>query len=71
VPLLDRDGVKIYYEDHGHGPPILLSHGYSATCRMWNEQIAALVARHRVIVWDMRGHGESDDPQTPRPIPRR
>jgi pimeloyl-ACP methyl ester carboxylesterase len=65
VPLLDRDGVKIYYEDHGHGPPILLSHGYSATCRMWNEQIAALVARHRVIVWDMRGHGESDDPADP------
>jgi len=65
VPLLDRDGVKIYYEDHGHGPPILLSHGYSATCRMWNEQIAALVARHRVIVWDMRGHGESDDPGDP------
>jgi pimeloyl-ACP methyl ester carboxylesterase len=21
VPLLDRNGVKIYYEDHGHGPP--------------------------------------------------
>ena len=65
MPLLDREGVKIYYEDHGHGPPILLSHGYSATCRMWNEQIAALVARHRVIVWDMRGHGESDDPDDP------
>ena len=65
MPLLDRDGVKIYYEDHGHGPAILLSHGYSATCRMWNEQIAALVARHRVIVWDMRGHGESDDPTDP------
>jgi pimeloyl-ACP methyl ester carboxylesterase len=65
VPLLDRNGVKIYYEDHGHGPAILLSHGYSATCRMWNEQIAALVARHRVIAWDMRGHGESDDPTDP------
>ena len=65
MPLLDRDGVKIYYEDHGHGPPILLSHGYSATCRMWNAQISALVARHRVIVWDMRGHGESDDPADP------
>ena len=65
MPLLDRDGVKVYYEDHGHGPPILLSHGYSATCRMWNGQISALVARHRVIVWDMRGHGESDDPGDP------
>ena len=65
MPFLDRDGVKIYYEDHGHGPPILLSHGYGATCRMWNTQISALVARYRVIVWDMRGHGETDDPEEP------
>ena len=65
MPFLDRDGVRIYYEGHGQGPPILLSHGYSATCRMWDEQIAALAPRHRVIVWDMRGHGESDDPDDP------
>jgi len=62
VPLLDRDGVKIYYEDHGHGPPILLSHGYSSTARMWDGQIAALKDRYQVVVWDMRGHGESDYP---------
>ena len=65
MPFLDRDGVKIYYEDHGHGPPILLSHGYGASCRMWHAQISALVARYRVIVWDMRGHGETDDPEDP------
>ena len=29
MPFLDRSGVKIYYEDHGHGSAILLSHGYS------------------------------------------
>jgi pimeloyl-ACP methyl ester carboxylesterase len=65
VPFLDRGGVKIYHEDHGHGPAILLSHGYSATCRMWDGQIAALAPRHRVIVWDMRGHGETDYPDDP------
>jgi pimeloyl-ACP methyl ester carboxylesterase len=65
VPLLDREGVKIYYEDHGHGPPIQLNHGYSATCRMWDGQTAALASRHRVILWDMRGHGETDDPEDP------
>ena len=32
---------------------------------MWNTQISALVARYRVIVWDMRGHGETDDPEDP------
>jgi pimeloyl-ACP methyl ester carboxylesterase len=62
---LDRDGVAIHYEEHGQGPAILLSHGYSATCRMWDGQIAALKDRWRVIVWDMRGHGQSDYPTDP------
>ena len=62
---LDRDGVGIHYEIHGNGPPILLSHGYSATCRMWDGQIAALADRYTVLVWDMRGHGQSDYPANP------
>jgi pimeloyl-ACP methyl ester carboxylesterase len=65
MPMLDRDGVRIHYEVHGEGPPVLLSHGYSATCRMWDGQIAALKDRYKVIVWDMRGHGESDYPADP------
>ena len=62
MPTLDRNGVTIYYEVHGNGPAVLLSHGYSATCRMWDGQIAALKDRYKVIVWDMRGHGQSDYP---------
>ena len=65
MPRIDRGGVGIYYEDHGQGPAVLLSHGYSATCRMWDGQIAALCDRYRVIVWDMRGHGQSDVPADP------
>jgi pimeloyl-ACP methyl ester carboxylesterase len=59
---LDRKGVKIHYEVHGSGATLLLSHGYSSTCRMWDGQIAALRDRYQVVVWDMRGHGESDYP---------
>jgi pimeloyl-ACP methyl ester carboxylesterase len=62
---LDRDGVKIHYEVHGRGPTLLLSHGYSSTCRMWDGQVAALKDGYQVIVWDMRGHGESDYPKDP------
>jgi pimeloyl-ACP methyl ester carboxylesterase len=62
MATLDRDGVAIHYEVHGRGPSILLSHGYSATCRMWDGQITALQDRYQVIVWDMRGHGQSDYP---------
>jgi len=65
MPMLDRDGVGIWYEVHGEGPAILLSHGYSATCRMWDGQIAALRDRYKLIVWDMRGHGQSDAPADP------
>jgi pimeloyl-ACP methyl ester carboxylesterase len=32
---------------------------------MWDAQIAAFAPRHRIIVWDMRGHGETDDPEDP------
>jgi pimeloyl-ACP methyl ester carboxylesterase len=59
---IERDGVKIYYDDQGSGPAVLLSHGYSATSRMWEGQVAALKAHYRVITWDMRGHGASDSP---------
>ncbi|QQS12166.1 MAG: alpha/beta fold hydrolase [Rhodospirillales bacterium] len=63
MPKLDRAGVNIHYEVHGAGPTVLLSHGYSATCRMWDAQIAHLKERYQVVVWDMRGHGESDYPK--------
>ena len=62
MPQLDRDGVKIHYEIHGSGPTLLLSHGYSSTARMWDGQVAALKDRYQVVVWDFRGHGESDYP---------
>lgn len=65
MPFIDRDGVRIFYEAAGDGPPVLLSHGYSATSRMWQGQVEALAPRYRVITWDMRGHGQSDSPDDP------
>ncbi len=37
---LNRDGIELYYEVHGEGPVVLLSHGYSATSQMWRGQVA-------------------------------
>lgn len=62
MPYLDRNGVKIYYEERGAGPAVLLSHGYSASARMWCGQMDALSDRYHVIAWDMRGHDRSDSP---------
>ncbi|HEX4183144.1 MAG TPA: alpha/beta fold hydrolase [Caulobacteraceae bacterium] len=63
MPKLNRDGVNIYYEVHGEGPVILLSHGYSATSQMWRGQIEPLSKSHKLVTWDMRGHGQSDYPE--------
>src|SRR5437773_2465733 len=67
MPTIDRAGVSIHYEVHGpdRAPPILLSHGYGATCRMWDGQVAAFADRCRLVLWDMRGHGVSGDPRDP------
>ncbi|MGH6871951.1 MAG: alpha/beta fold hydrolase [Rhizomicrobium sp.] len=65
MALLNRGGVNIYFEIHGSGPAILLTHGYSATSQMWAGQIAPLSKSHTLILWDMRGHGQTASPEDP------
>ncbi len=65
MAYVDRDGARIYYQVHGSGPALLLSHGYGATSAMWAGQVNAFDG-FRVIVWDMRGHGLSDSPAQAR-----
>ena len=65
MPYLDREGIRIYYEENGAGPAVMLSHGYGASARMWRGQTEALADRYHVIAWDMRGHDRSDSPDDP------
>src|SRR5580692_4428360 len=65
MPKINRDEVDIFYEVHGSGPPLLLTHGYSSTSEMWQGQIEALSKHHKLVLWDMRGHGRSDYPSDP------
>ncbi len=45
--------IRIYYEDHGSGPPVVLVHGYALNGHSWEKQEAALLAAgHRVITYD-------------------
>jgi pimeloyl-ACP methyl ester carboxylesterase len=65
MPKLNRNGVGLYFEVHGQGPVLLLTHGFSATCDMWRGQVEALSRNHTLVIWDMRGHGQSDYPEDP------
>jgi non-heme chloroperoxidase len=55
--------IRIYYEDHGTGSPVVLVHGYALNGRSWEKQEAILLAAgHRVITYDRRGFGASSRP---------
>jgi non-heme chloroperoxidase len=55
--------IRLYYEDHGSGPAVVLIHGYLADARAWEKQEPALLsAGYRVISYDRRGSGCSSRP---------
>jgi len=60
------DGVKLYAEAHGDGPPLVFCAGYCQTHENFRCQVDPLVAAgHRVVLWDYRGHGRSEVPEDP------
>ncbi|MFB8121033.1 alpha/beta fold hydrolase [Streptomyces sp. NPDC055962] len=55
--------VELHYEDHGSGRPVVLIHGWPLNGASWEKQTAALLAAgHRVVTYDRRGFGRSDQP---------
>ena len=52
------DHIKIAYEDIGFGTPIVFIHGWAATRNFWNP--VRDLENCRIILFDLRGHGESD-----------
>jgi pimeloyl-ACP methyl ester carboxylesterase len=65
MPHLNRHGVEIYYEVHGSGPVLLLTHGYGSSSHMWAGQVAPFSKHFKLIIWDMRGHGRTASPDDP------
>ena len=59
------DRVRLYYEEHGEGTPLVLAYGIGGNADLWDTNRDALAARHRVILWEPRGHARSDSPEDP------
>ena len=63
VAEVTANGVRLYYEEHGQGDPILCIHGTSTSAMVWRPAaIEALAALGRVIVYDRRGCTRSERP---------
>ncbi|MFN3745930.1 MAG: alpha/beta fold hydrolase [Hyphomicrobiaceae bacterium] len=57
-------GVEIFARVGGHGPPLLLLHGYPETHACWHRVAPALARHFTVIAPDLRGYGRSGCPST-------
>jgi pimeloyl-ACP methyl ester carboxylesterase len=63
--VLSRDGTPISYEVAGRGEPTLVFvHGWSCDGRYWRNQVPAFSGKHRVVVLDLAGHGQSGTGRT-------
>jgi len=57
------EGIKLHYLTAGHGPAVILLHGYTQTSRMWRPLIPKLVQKFTVIAPDLPGIGDSEIPK--------
>jgi pimeloyl-ACP methyl ester carboxylesterase len=57
------NGIRLHYEVHGEGTPLVLAHGFGATVDMWSGQIEAFSQKYRLVVYDSRGHGRTEAPR--------
>ena len=64
---VERDGVRVFWEEYGHGEPTLFFlHGWPiAHSRVWKGQIPYFARHAHVITMDARGNGRSDRPLDP------
>ena len=58
------NGVDLHYYRAGEGPPMVLAHGYTDDGQCWAPLAADLAADYDLVMYDARGHGRSDAPET-------
>src|SRR5437870_8647289 len=61
----DVNGIKLYYEIHGSGKPLVLLHGGLGSTEMFEPNIDDLAKGRQVIAVDMQGHGRTADIDRP------
>ncbi len=59
MPLIASGDAEIFYEVLGSGPPVVLLHPFPADHDLWKPAAQALISHYRVILPDLRGHGDS------------
>jgi N-formylmaleamate deformylase len=63
--FVEANGMRLHYlRTNGTGPAVVLAHGFSDNGRCWRRLVGALESDFDLIMFDARGHGQSDCPET-------
>jgi pimeloyl-ACP methyl ester carboxylesterase len=65
MPYADVNGIKLYYEIHGTGRPLILLHGGLGAVEMFGPNLQALAKGRQLIGVDLQGHGRTADIDRP------
>jgi 3-oxoadipate enol-lactonase len=63
MPTTSVNGVEIYYEETGHGAPLVFSHEFGGDYRSWEDQVRYFSRRYRVVAYNHRGYPPSSVPK--------
>ena len=63
MPEARVNSIRLYYEEHGSGAPILCIHGGGSSALMWADAVEELARLGRVIAYDRRGCTRSERPE--------
>jgi len=62
--MIETNGTSIHVRAGGHGPAVVMLHGFGTTGDMWGHLASALIEDHMIIVPDLRGLGLSSKPES-------
>ena len=68
MPFVENQVARIYWDEQGHGTPVLLIMGLGYPSYMWHRTRPALATNYQTIAFDNRGVGRSEVPIGPYPI---
>lgn len=66
MPTARVNGINLFYEEAGHGFPLVFVHEFAGEWRSWHPQIRFFSRRYRTIAFNARGYPPSDVPENPK-----
>ncbi len=68
MPAATVNGIEIHYDvlgKNGSGTPLVLTHGFASASAFWRPDIEPLAEARPLVIYDVRGHGETTAPDDP------